>query len=120
MIKEQLTFLQPTATYRELILLEEIGRNPKVTQGMLADKACIVPAMVNNYIKSFVKNGYITVEGNRTRNVTYHLNPQGERRKFELLLSYVKETVTLYKRAKEGLKGRFIIRKKDRGGLEKA
>ena len=107
MFKNHLTFLQPTATYRELILLEEIGRNPKVTQSLLAQKAGIVPAMVNNYIKNFVKDRLIIVNGNKTRNMMYTLTPQGERRKFNLLLSYVKETVALYKNAKEGLKARL-------------
>ncbi|MBU1862876.1 MAG: winged helix-turn-helix transcriptional regulator [Candidatus Omnitrophica bacterium] len=107
MINNQLTFLQPTAIYRELILLEEIGRNPKVTQGILARKAGIVPAMVNNYIKSFVKEGHITVDGNKTRNMTYSLTVEGERKKFNLLISYVKETVSLYKNAKEGIKARL-------------
>jgi len=107
LIKNHLTFLQPTAAYRELILLEEIGRNPKVTQSVLATKAGIVPAMVNNYIKSFVKNKLVVVDGNRTRNVTYSLTPDGERRKFDLLLSYLKETVSVYKNAKEGLKTRL-------------
>ena len=108
MIKNHLTFLQPTSTYRELILLEEIGRNSRITQGRLAQKAGIVPAMVNNYIKNFVANGLVIVSGNKTRNVTYSLTPDGERKKFNLLLSYVKETVRLYKNAKEGLKARLI------------
>jgi DNA-binding MarR family transcriptional regulator len=106
-LNNQLTFLQPTASYRELILLEEIGRNPKVTQNELALKAGVVPAMVNNYIKNFVKDELLLVEGNKTRNVRYGLTPEGERRKFNLLLSYIKETVTLYKNAKEALKTRL-------------
>jgi len=107
MINNKLTFLQPTASYRELILLEEIGRNPTVTQTELATKAGVVPAMVNNYIKNFVKDTLISIAGNKTRNVTYSLTPEGERRKFNLLLSYVQETVKLYKNAKEGLKSRL-------------
>jgi len=106
-LKNNLTFLQPTAIYRELILLDEIGRNPKITQSLLAEKAGIVPAMVNNYIKNFVKDGLVILNGNKTRNIMYVLTPQGERKKFNLLLSYVKETVSLYKNAKEGLKSRL-------------
>jgi DNA-binding MarR family transcriptional regulator len=101
------TFLQPTSSYRELILLDEIGRNPRVTQNELALKAGVVPAMVNNYIKNFVRDGEICVVGNKTRNVRYSLTTQGERKKFDLLLSYLKETVKLYKSAKEGLKTRL-------------
>jgi DNA-binding MarR family transcriptional regulator len=106
-VKNQLVFLQPTAIYRELILLDEIGRNQKSTQEKFAEKAGIVPAMVNNYIKDFVKKGFVEVQGNKTRNVTYNLTVQGEQRKFELLMEYLKETVSLYKNAKEGLKTRL-------------
>lgn len=107
MPRSHFQFLQPTASYRELILLDEIGRNPRVTQTELALKAGIVPAMVNNYMKNFVRDDLISVEGNKTRNMRYSLTVQGERKKFELLLSYVKETVKLYKNAKEGLKTRL-------------
>jgi len=112
-VTEDLMFLQPTATYRELILLDEIGRNEKVTQGSLATKAGIVPAMVNNYIKQFVKDAYISVEGNKTRNMTYRLTPDGERRKFSLLLSHLNESVGHYKRAREGLSKRLQIFRKE-------
>ena len=108
MITNPLTFLQPTSSYRELILLEEIGRNEAITQHELSAKAGVVPAMVNNYIKHFVKDRLISVAGNRTRNMRYTLTPEGERRKFQLLLSYVQETVRLYKNAKEGLKARLL------------
>ena len=53
MLTRELTFLQPTTIYRELILLEEIGRNSKITQSLLAQKAGIVPAMVNNCAETF-------------------------------------------------------------------
>jgi hypothetical protein len=105
--RNHLQFLQPTASYRELILLDEIGRNPRVTQTELALKAGIGAAMVNNYMKTFVRDVLVSIEGNKTRNMRYRLTITGERKKFELLLSYVKETVKLYKNAKEGLKTRL-------------
>lgn len=107
MLTKKLTFLQPTATYRELILLEEIGRNPNITQGMLAAKAGVVVAMVNNYIKCFVKEALVVVHGNNKRNMRYELTAEGERKKFDLLLSYVNETVQLYKNVKDGMKERL-------------
>ena len=113
MLTRELTFLQPTTIYRELILLEEIGRNSKITQSLLAQKAGIVPAMVNNYIKNFVRDGFVEVAGNKTRNMTYLLTPEGERKKFNLLLSYLKEAVSLYKNAKEGLQNRLVDFKKE-------
>lgn len=117
MIRNTLTFLQPTAVYRELILLEEIGLNTRITQQRLAQKAGVVPAMVNNYIKNFVRDGYVIVKGNKTRNVSYALTPDGERRKFNLLVLYLKETVLLYKSAKEGLKARLYAIRNE--GIEK-
>ena len=90
-----------------MILLDEIARNDRVTQESLSQKAGVVPGMVNKYIKGFVKQGLIIINGNKTRNVTYSLTDIGVNRKRELLLSYIKETVSLYKNAKEGLKARL-------------
>ena len=103
---QPLSFFQPTTQFRELILLNEIESNPRITQSQLAREAGIVPAMVNNYIKSFLKNNLISVEGNN-RAMQYTLTPEGAKYKMDLLLSYFRETVYLYKNVKEEIKSKL-------------
>lgn len=107
LITNKLSFLQPTTLFRELVLLDEIARNESVTQSLLAERAGIVPAMVNNYIKTFTKKGYLSVEGNN-RDMKYRITPDGEQHKFLLLLSYFRETVGLYKNVKEEIKNKLL------------
>lgn len=108
MVKSDLlNFLQPTSSYREMVLLEEIGSDIPVTQGALSRKAGIVPGMVNKYIKNFAADGLIEIEGNSTRNMRYALTDKGLKRKKELFILYLKETVALYKGAKEGVMRRL-------------
>jgi len=100
LIGHNLRFLHPTSLFRELVLLYEIANSSRVTQSSLAARAGIVPAMVNNYIKTFTKKEYILVEGNN-RDMRYTITPEGEKYRFSLLLSYFRETVGLYKNVKE-------------------
>ncbi|MBN1492684.1 MAG: MarR family transcriptional regulator [Candidatus Omnitrophica bacterium] len=100
LIAHNLRFLHPTSLFRELVLLDEIAANHRVTQSALASRAGIVPAMVNNYIKTFIKKGYISVQGNN-RDMRYTITNAGEAHRFSLLLSYFRETVGLYKNVKE-------------------
>jgi len=112
LITNKLNFLQPTSLFRELVLLDEIGRNSRITQSQLAARASIVPAMVNNYIKIFIKKKYVSVQGNN-RYMRYTLTPDGERYKFSLLLSYFRETVGLYKNVKEEIVSKLEQLKKE-------
>jgi predicted transcriptional regulator len=103
LITNNLRFLHPTSLFRELVLLDEIATNAHVTQSILASRAGIVPAMVNNYIKIFVKKGHISVQGNN-RDMRYLITAAGEQYRFSLLLSYFRETVGLYKNVKEEIR----------------
>jgi DNA-binding MarR family transcriptional regulator len=58
-IDTRLQFFRPSAAYREMALLFGIDQASDTTQSRLGKLAGIVPAMVNNYIKGFVKAGYV-------------------------------------------------------------
>lgn len=107
-----LTFFQPTSLLRELIILDEIRRNTRITQSMLAERAGIVPAMVNNYIKAFIKKGYVEAEGNN-RDMKYVVTTQGDAHKTSLLMSYFQEAVGLYKNVKEEIQKKLDEVKKE-------
>lgn len=96
----QLKFLHPAPELRELMILLEIEKNQSLSQNLIAAKVGIVPAMVNRYIKSFVKNNMIQMNGKSKRKMTYHLTEQGLSRRNSLLFHYMNETIGLYKNAK--------------------
>jgi len=101
---KQLRFFRPSAAFRELVLLHSIHQQSNTTQSRLAKLAGIVPAMVNNYIKGFVKAGHVSVRGRTNRNMSYHLTESGEARLSELFRKYLNETVGLYIHAKDEIR----------------
>jgi DNA-binding MarR family transcriptional regulator len=101
---KQLRFFRPSAAFRELVLLYSIHQQSNTTQSRLAKLAGIVPAMVNNYIKEFVKARYIAVRGRTNRTMSYHLTEAGEARLSELFRKYLNETVGLYIHAKDEIR----------------
>jgi len=96
----QLKFLHPSPEFRELMILLEIEKNQSLSQNLIAKKVGIVPAMVNRYIKGFVKNNIIKVNGRSKRKMTYHLTQEGISKRNALLFNYMNETIWLYKNAK--------------------
>ena len=96
----QLKFLHPSPEFRELMILLEIEKNHTQSQNLIAEKVGIVPAMVNRYIKGFVRKNMIKVNGLSKRKMTYHLTEQGLSRRNSLLFNYMNETIWLYKNAK--------------------
>ncbi len=101
---KRLQFFRPSAAFRELVLLFGIHQESRTTQSRLAKMAGIVPAMVNNYIKGFVRAGHVAVRGRTNRDMTYHLTEAGEARLSELFRSYLNETVGLYIHAKDEIR----------------
>ena len=106
-IDKRLQFFRPSAAYREMALLFGIDQASDTTQSRLGKLAGIVPAMVNNYIKEFVKAGYVAVRGRTNRDMTYHLTATGEARLSTLFRRYLNETIGFYIRAKDEIRSQL-------------
>jgi len=104
---KRLHFFRPSAALRELMLLFGIHQESRTTQARLAAMAGIVPAMVNNYIKEFVRAGHVSVRGRTNRDMTYHLTEAGEARLADLFRRYLNETIGLYIHAKNEIRSRL-------------
>lgn len=77
-------FLQPTRAWREMRILEEIGRNPRVSQRGLGRAAGLSAAMANAYVDDLVARGWVEVVGDTNRTYRYYLTPEGCRRRDDL------------------------------------
>ncbi len=107
MITQNLAFLQPTPKLRRLILIQKISQDPKVSQQSLADTAGIAVSMTNNYLKELEQEKLIVKTGPNPRLMQYHLTDAGRAYYKDLVLTYAKETIELYKEAKISLSGLF-------------
>jgi len=92
--------LMPGKLIRELVMMLEIERDPMISQSALADKAGLVPSMVNTYIRRMSEQGLVEKHGDSRRRTSYHLTDSGRSRRADLMRRYSIETVRLYKYAK--------------------
>jgi DNA-binding MarR family transcriptional regulator len=62
---------------RELILLEQIERDPDVTQATLAAQLGVAVGTVNWHVKRLVAKGYVKVKRAQRRKLLYIITPEG-------------------------------------------
>jgi DNA-binding MarR family transcriptional regulator len=87
----------PPDPAREMILLEQIERNPDVTQASLATLLGIAVGTVNWHLKRFVAKGYVKVKRAERRKLRYIITPEGIALRTRLTLDYVEQSMLLYR-----------------------
>lgn len=108
-------FFNPTIVYKELILLQEIEKNPSITQKELGSIiGGAAPSMVNVYIKELEEEKYLKREYISTKTVNYKITPEGIKRKNYLLIVYMRELLGLYHLAKNNVE-EFLSKVEEKG-----
>lgn len=102
-------FFNPTIVYKEMILLQEIEKNPSITQKELGNIIGAAPSMVNVYIKELEEEKYLKREYISTKTVNYKITPEGVKRKNYLLIVYMRELLGLYHLAKNNVE-EFLLK----------
>ncbi|PLX17978.1 MAG: hypothetical protein C0601_05930 [Candidatus Muiribacterium halophilum] len=97
---QDLKFLKPAPLLRELSILSQLEKEPNTSQQRLSRITGISVSMVNRYISNFSDDKVINIKGKTNRNTKYLLTVKGQEYKRRLLISYMIETVKLYKDAK--------------------
>src|SRR5512137_1398602 len=85
----------------ELQILEEIERDPDVTQAGLAAHLGVAVGKVNWYLKRLVTKGYVKVTHLQRRKLHYFLTPSGLALKFELTRSYMDVSLRVYRELRQ-------------------
>lgn len=80
-----------------LSILENIERNPEITQADLAAQLGIAVGSVNWYIKRMVKKGWVKVSRMQRRRLRYLLTPQGISEKSRLTASFLQASLKWYR-----------------------
>jgi DNA-binding MarR family transcriptional regulator len=96
MIEKSLRFFKPNRFLRELFLLLGFAQDPAMSQHNIAKIAGISSSMVHNYVKHFIEQGFITVQGGTNRTMQYLVSAAGKERTQELLTLYSEDVVQLY------------------------
>jgi len=79
--------LKPSEEMRDFRFLEEIERNPKVSQRELSHKFGIALGVTNACIKRMARRGFIILKGIPPRNIAYYITPKGFAEKANLALT---------------------------------
>jgi DNA-binding MarR family transcriptional regulator len=82
---------------RERVLLEQIERDPDVTQASLAAQLGVAVGTVNWHLKRLVSKGYVKVKRAQRRKLRYIITPEGIAFRARLTIDYIDQSMRLYR-----------------------
>jgi DNA-binding MarR family transcriptional regulator len=100
-------------TPRDLSLLENIERDPQITQADLATQLGVAVGTVNWHLKRLISKGYVKVKRAERRKLLYIITPEGLAIRARLTVDYVEQQFNLYRRVRQKVKEYIEQVKKD-------
>jgi len=88
---------------RELILLEQIEHDPDVTQASLAAQLGVAVGTVNWHLKRLIEKGYVKAKRAQRKKLRYIITPEGIALRAKLTVSYIENSMLLYRRTRKGV-----------------
>ena len=82
---------------RDLVLLEQIEKNPDATQASLASQIGVAVGTVNWHLKRLIEKGYVKVKHAERRKLKYIITPEGIALRANLTLDYIRTSLELYR-----------------------
>jgi len=101
-------FFKPSESMRDLQLLEEIERNPRISQRELSHKFGIALGVTNACIKRMARRGLIKLRGIPPRRITYYLTPKGFAEKANLTLRFFSYNIHYYAEMKKQISRKLL------------
>ena len=89
---------------REIALLEQIERNPDVTQASLATQLGVAVGTVNWHLKRLIAKGYVKITRAERRKLKYIITPEGLALRARLTVDYVEQQFILYRTTRQRVK----------------
>ncbi|OGO62237.1 MAG: hypothetical protein A2029_03115, partial [Chloroflexi bacterium RBG_19FT_COMBO_47_9] len=105
----------PEAT-REMILLEQIEKDPNVTQASLATHLGVAVGTVNWHLKRLIAKGYVKVKRAERRKLLYIITPEGITFRAHLTIDYIEQSFLLYRNIRKRV--RELLAEVKRAGFD--
>lgn len=86
---------------REMALLEQIERDPDVTQASLAALLGVAVGTVNWHLKRLIAKGYVKVKRAQRKKLRYIITPEGLAFRARLTINYIETSMRLYRRTRQ-------------------
>ncbi len=100
-MKNDELFLKDNVALRDLKTLEEVEKNPNLSQRALASSLDVALGVANACIHTLVRKGMIKIRGDNNRSITYHLTKKGLLHKSMLAMEWTKNTISFYREARQ-------------------
>ena len=81
---------------RDLIILEEITKDPDTTQATLASQLGVAIGTINWHLKRLIAKGYVKAGRMERRKLRYILTPEGLAHRARLTIDYIDNSFHLY------------------------
>ena len=86
---------------RDLIILEQIEKDPDATQASLADQLGVAVGTVNWHVKRLIEKGYVKVQRAERRKLRYIITPEGLALRARLTMDYIQTSFRMYRLVRE-------------------
>lgn len=106
-------FFKPSEELRDLRLLEELERNPIISQRELSHIFGIALGVTNACLKRMVRKGWVRIRGFDHRKIGYYLTPKGFLEKSRLTFDLVSGIVQHYSELKQVIGERLLEMQRD-------
>jgi DNA-binding MarR family transcriptional regulator len=94
----------PEEKNRELTLLEQIERDPDITQASLATQLGVAVGTVNWHIRRLIEKGYVKVKRAERKKLRYIITPEGLALRARLTVDYIERSFDLYRKTRQRVK----------------
>jgi DNA-binding PadR family transcriptional regulator len=108
MKNEQTNIFNPSGEIRDLRLLEELEKNPIVSQRELSHKFNIALGVTNACLRRMARKGWIRIRDLNPRKIGYYLTPKGVLEKARLTLNLISFRVQHYAELKKIIGNRLL------------
>ncbi len=98
---------------RDLLLLEAVEENARVTQRSLASRVGIALGLTNIYLKRLTRKGFIRCVNVQPNRMTYLITPRGVAEKMRLTYEFMDYSLKLYGEVRQHL--RAVLQERARG-----
>jgi DNA-binding MarR family transcriptional regulator len=92
---------------RNLVALEAIAHDGRITQRSLANKLGIALGLTNIYLKRLVRKGYVKCVNIQPNRLSYLLTPKGISEKTRLTYEFMEYSLFLYRQVRDQLRTRL-------------
>jgi len=94
----------PEEKTRELTLLEQIERDPDITQASLATQLGVAVGTVNWHIRRLIEKGYVKVKRAERKKLRYIITPEGIALRARLTVDYIERSFDIYRKTRQRVK----------------